>query len=250
MNSSAVLTVVSTFLALLVSSLLPNGAVARTTDDNFLLQVVTQRSLEEIQSDISRTQVALRIANDRELQARSILTSLEDRIGAKEKAIDTLSSAAKAARKAKSANAVTLKAEKEAVEQVRDLLKRRRELRKTEIDVARAEGEAAQAQIHAFALEMELLNKRIEREAALYAGGDPTLLHTLAKTIQTVEGECLKAQKAAIEKAVALSKEQKKLIEQRVKLFELQKLSMTSTALGRLQARVLAERGNANVTSS
>ena len=87
---------------------------------------------------------------------------------------------------------------------------------------AEAATDLAKATQFALELELELSFKRSEQESLLSTSATALTLNAISQTVRAIEGKCLEAQREETKKMEQLASREKRVIEQRLRLFDLQ----------------------------
>ncbi len=185
--------------------------------------VIPARSLQEISNDIDNATADKQLALNRNIQAVNRLNEIEFAIETRELSIRDINR-----RKDDAGNInhdseeASLKIEAKANKEAIDLLKRVKDLRKAEIEVAKAEEEHADMTIRVFQMESELQSKRIEYNwLSMSSVGDLTQ-NTAHQVLRGLEVNLLKLQQDLAKETQEVASKQKDVVGRRMKLHEAQ----------------------------
>jgi hypothetical protein len=196
------------------------GAVVVTPVDTFML-IVPVRPVDEIKKDIDMIQAYRSRSKARLYDAKDQVLRIGKLIEVKEKEIEMLESRAETADKEKKEAEVTaLKTQIAGVEMIRDLLKRRKDMRSADVDAAEAATDYSQAAEETYARELALAKKRQERTAQAGAGGNRVSLAATDQVIREFESSVLESQVDMLKKQEKAASLERDLVEQQIKLAE------------------------------
>lgn len=198
----------------------------RLTDPRMV--VIPTRSVQEITTDLDNAKATKQLAMNHNIQAGQRLTEIERAIQDRETTIDDINRREDDAKDRKHSDEVkSLKIESKANKQAIDLLKRLKQLREAEMDVAKEEENHADMTIRAFQMESELNTKRTEHNwQSEVIQGDLTQ-NTSYQVISELEVNLLKLQQELASLNQKVASKQKDVVKQRMKLHEAQfKLGM------------------------
>ncbi|MCB2229845.1 hypothetical protein KQH82_03950 [bacterium] len=190
--------------------------------------VVPDRSAEDITTDLDNAIATRQLAMRRNTQAVDRLNEIERSIQDRDVSIADLDRRKDDAKDNKHpSQEASLKIEANANKKAIDLLKRLRDLRKAEVDVARVEEEYADKTILVFQMEQELQGKRSDYRWQVGGNQGDLTRNTDHQVITELEEKLLKLQKDAAESMRNVASEQKDVVSRRMKLHEAQtKLGM------------------------
>ena len=193
--------------------------------------VIPARSLQEISNDIDNATTDKQLALNRNIQAINRLNEIEFAIETRELSIRDINrrkeDAGNIDRKAEEAS---LKMEAKANEEAIDLLKRLRDLRRAEVEVAKAEEEYADMTIRTFQMESELQSKRIDYNWLSLDNADDLTQNTAHQVLRGLEINLLNLQRDLANAMQKVASKQKDVVGRRMKLHEAQlKLGMSRT---------------------
>ncbi len=201
----------------------PTIVSAQELSDNLLLSVVPHRTAEEIRADLDHANVTAKLAQERLSKAQTAYATVQARIKAKKQELGEIDQKIKAAKNTDNkAQIIAVEASKNAAKQVLDLLESRKDLRSAEVDAADAANELANSSRFVLELELELSLGRVEQESLLTSLSTALTVSAKSQTVRTIEGKCLEAQQVEAKKTEQLASKEKQVIEQRLKLFDLQ----------------------------
>jgi hypothetical protein len=189
--------------------------------DSFLVAVPI-RDTSDIKREIAAAaQAKTHAANDR-AGAESLRQSAEARIARKDGEIKAIGAREEAAKKQKqSADLMAIQADKKAAEQEKELIKRRQSLREADIELAKKQGELADARRQALELELQLALRRIDYERAGTPGGPAGA--RAQQVLSDIEKQTLEAQQKEAEKSKDVADRQKQIIQRRLGILEAQR---------------------------
>ena len=198
----------------------PNPAAA-LGPDSFLVAVPI-RDTSDIQREIgAAAQAKTHAANDR-ARAESLKQSAIARIARKKGEIKAIETREEAAKKQKqSADLMAIQADKKAAEREEDLIERRQSLREADIELAKKQGELADARRQALELELQLALRRIDYERAGTPGGPAGA--RAQQVLSDIEKQTLEAQQKEAEKSKDVADRQKQIIQRRLGILEAQR---------------------------
>jgi uncharacterized protein (DUF3084 family) len=202
---------------------IPSISAADGSSDNLLLSVVPYRTAEDIRADLDHASVAIPLAQERYTKAKTDYGMVQARIEARKDELKVIEQNLKNAKKSDNkAQVIAIEASKNSAEQILDLLESRKRLRNSEVDVAEADNDLAQASKYALSLELELNLKRTEQESMQTSSNATMDVSALSQTIRTLEGKCLEAQQEEANKTERLANREKQVMDLRLRLFDLQ----------------------------
>ncbi len=185
--------------------------------------VIPARSLQEISNDIDNATADKQLALNRNIQAVNRLNEIEFAIETRELSIRDINrrkdDAGNINRKAEEAS---LKMEAKANEEAIDLLKRLRDLRRAEVEVAKAEEEYADMTIRTFQMESELQSKRVDYNWLSLGNADGLTQNTAYQVLRGLEVNLLKLQQDLANTMQKVASKQKDVVNRRMKLHEAQ----------------------------
>jgi hypothetical protein len=187
-----------------------------------LMVVIPVRSSQEIATDLENAQAAKRLALDRHTQAVGRLQQIASAIENREASIKDMDRRENDAKdNQRSSEEKSLQIQAKANKQAIDLLKRLRDLREAEVEVAKAEEDHADITISVFQMESELQSKRYEYNWYSSSGGNLTK-NTEGQVIGELEMSLLKLQKDLASATQEVASKLKDVINRRMKLHEAQ----------------------------
>ncbi|MBK7141827.1 MAG: hypothetical protein IPH75_07090 [bacterium] len=190
--------------------------------------VIPTRTVDEINNDMENARAGKQLADYRRVQAETRLAQVDGTIEGRKVTLGDVDRRKNEAKKAKRETEVmALEIEKKANEQAINLLNKLKDLRKTEVDEAKADAEWAEIDFTALQLETELVRKRTEFDSLNAAGAGDLTLTTSQQVLRELEVRLLKLQQQRAESTQKLASKQKDIISRRMKLHEAQlKLGM------------------------
>ncbi|GEM_PF-1269563 len=188
-----------------------------------LMIVIPVRSLEEISNDIDNATADKQLALNRNVQAVNRFNEIELAIETRDLSIKDINRrkdhAGNINRKAEEASLkMEVKANKEAI----DLLKRLRDLRRAEVEVAKAEEDYADMTIRCLQTEFELQGKRKEYNWMSTGNADELTQNTANQVILGLEVNLLNLQRDLTDAMQKVTSKQKDAVNRRMKLHEAQ----------------------------
>lgn len=185
--------------------------------------VIPVRSMEEITTDLDNAKATRQLVMNRNTQAVNRLNETKRAIQDREaliKDIDRREGDAKDDRR--NTEAVSLKIELKANKKAIDLLKRLKNLREAEIDVAKAEEEHVDLEIRVFQMESELQSKRSEYNWQSTGSQNDLTQNTAGQVIGELEVSLLKLQEELASATQKVASKQKDVVKERMRLHKAQ----------------------------
>jgi hypothetical protein len=185
--------------------------------------VVPVRSAQAIATDLANATATRQVAILHNMQATERLWQIAGAIDSRESAIDNLKDRKDDAKDDnRKSQEKSLKIEEQANKQAIDLLKRLKDLREAEVDVAESEEEHADIMILVLQRESDLQEKRSEYNWPSIASTGDLARNTANQVLRELEVDLLKLQKDLASATQNVASKQKKVVEQRMKLHEAQ----------------------------
>jgi len=215
---------IASFALLTLLATVPAVLRAQEITDDRLVAAVPYRPVEDIRGELDQAAISIKLAQNKRAAAQTTLGAVKTRIEAKKKEIDEISNQVKTAKNADDkARVVALEANKKAAERTLDLLETRKDLREAELELAQANVEVTEANQYILQLELELALKRMEVDSLMGSGTTTLAGRTAFQAARSIEEKLLKSQKETASKKEALSSKERKVVEQRMKLFKKQR---------------------------
>jgi len=188
-----------------------------------LMVVIPVRSVQEITTDLENAEATKQLAIDHNAQALNRLKEIANAIDQRENSIDDFDRRKDDAKDnnqemAEASLKIEAKANKEAI----DLLKRLRELREAEVEVAKVQEDHADVSIRVLQTERELQNKRIEYGWQSLRGAGDLTENTGYQILNKLEVNLLELQKKLAEATKKVASKQEEVVEKRMKLHKAQ----------------------------
>lgn len=193
-----------------------------------LMVVIPVRGELEITSDLEIARSTKQLAINHHNQARERLVEIERAIEDREATIENVERREDDAKDGRrSTEAASLKIESKANKQAIDLLKRVKELREAEMEVAKVEEEHADLTIRSFEVESDLQKKRSDYNWPLPGDQGDLTQNTAYQVIGKLEVNLLELQKDMASSAQKVASKLNDVVNRRKKLHEAQfKLGM------------------------
>lgn len=190
--------------------------------------VIPTRTIDEISNDLDNAKATKQLADYRRLQAETRLAQVDGTIETRKNTLSDVDRRKNEAKKAnKKSELMALDIEKKANQQTIELLNKLKDLRKTEVEEAKADAELSDVESSALELESQLITKRMEYDSLSYTGAGDLTLGTTQQVLRELEIKLLKLQKEQAEATQKVASRQKEIIGRRMKLHEAQlKLGM------------------------
>ncbi len=185
-------------------------------EDLIKTPIIPQRSADEIQNDLKTAETNTKEADKASADAQARIKESEGWLATNKADIDGLKAKLGAAKKEKrDADKITLEGQLKQLDLVDQYLKKTKDIRQSELDLAKSQKELIGAQTKAYQAELEL-NKRIE---AIKGAGPDGLSKSVLDAAQAAEGT-LKLMKATAEKNGDVIDQTKKLADRRIDLVQ------------------------------
>lgn len=185
--------------------------------------VIPERRLSDVAIDIDNAGRAKQLAMERNSQAENRLREIENAIDMRKLALKDVDRRKDEAKKNKrESEAMALKIESKAKEQAIDLLNKLKDLRKAEIEEAKAEAELADIEIRLYRLEDELQLKRLEYDSVMAVSAGDLSRSTAQRVLRELEVQLLKLQEDQAKATEKVASKQKDIVKRRMKLHEAQ----------------------------
>jgi len=211
------------FFAIMLTAVSVQAQSLRSPATDPLMVVIPWRSADEIATDMNNAKDTKQLAMNRNAQATERLTQIASAIGGREASVDNINDRKDAAKDSKrDSEAMSLKIEAKANKNAVDLLKRLRDLRETEVDMAKLEEEHADMTIRGLELESDLQGKRSDYGWQSYEGAGVLTQNTSSQVLDELEVSLLKMQEKLADKSQDVASKQKDVVKRRMKLHEAQ----------------------------
>jgi hypothetical protein len=196
--------------------------------DSFLV-VVPLRDTSAIQRDIAAAAQAQSQAGQDRVRAEGLKQSARARMERKKVEIEGIERQKKVFKEQKrsAADIAALEADKKAAEQEKDLIERRESLRDAEIELEQKRSEMLVLRRQALDLELQLANRRLDRQRAGNPGGPAGA--RIQQVLNDIEKRTLEAQQKEVEKSKEVADRQNKIIQRRQQILEAQTKFTTGT---------------------
>jgi hypothetical protein len=203
------------------------GSRAAVLSSLGFVEILTPRPAERIQQEIEQTKLDL-AESDAEIRQRQ---GLEDQVKAmvevKKQEISTLDAQRKLAEKSKQeAEVASFEAEKKDAERHKQFLERRVSLHQAEKESATARRSFAEATRKALELELQLANRRTERDVT--AGRDAAVSLRHDNVIRDLERKVLEAQRVQADREKQLADRHQDIARRRLELYQAQAAAVGS----------------------
>jgi hypothetical protein len=213
----------SLFLAIMLSAVSAYAQAQWPLPADPLMVVIPVRGIEEIATDLDNAMDTKQLAMYRNAQAVDRLAKIATAIDSREASVDDMNRRKNSAKDNKrDAEETSLKIEAKANKQAVDLLKRLRDLRKTEVEAAKIEEDHADLTIRVFQLESELQSKRSEYGWQSFGGAGDLTQNTAHQVVDELEVSLLKLQEKLANTTKDVASKQKDVVKRRMKLHEAQ----------------------------
>lgn len=185
--------------------------------------VIPTRTIDEVSNDLDNAKATKQLADYHRLQAETRLAQVDGTIETRKNKLSDVDRRKNEAKKAnKQSEVMALDIEKKANQQAIDLLNKLKDLRKTEVEAAKADAELSEVESSALELETQLITKRMEYDSLSYTGAGDLTLGTTQQVLRELEIKLLKLQKDQAEATQKVASRQKEIIARRMKLHEAQ----------------------------
>lgn len=185
------------------------------------IDVIPVRSSQRIQTELEAAKAAEREADARIEEASSQRSQTKAMVEVKKQEGSTINARIKLADKQKQdADKASLEAEKTVTERQRQFLERREALHAAEVDQAKAAKRLAQSDEKALQMEMQLADRRADRDRVAGTDATATLRHD--EVIRELERKTLEAQQQRAEAAKDLASRDQDIAKRRLDLYQAQ----------------------------
>jgi len=185
------------------------------------IDVIPVRSTQRIQTELEAAKAAEREADARIQEASSQRSQTKAMVEVKKQEGSTINARIKLADKQKQdADKASLEAEKTVTERQRQFLERREALHAAEVDQAKAAKRLAQSDQKALQMEMQLADRRADRDRVAGTDATATLRHD--EVIRELERKTLEAQQQRAEAAKDLASRDQDIAKRRLDLYQAQ----------------------------
>jgi hypothetical protein len=218
--------IILSFSVLASTNYAQNPYWQRSADPHMV--VVPVRSAQEIATDLENARVTRQLVIQHNMQAVERLEQIARAIDSRESSIDNINNRKDDAKDDnRKSEETSLKIEEKANKQAIDLLKRLKDLREAEVDLAKSEEDHADKMILVFQRESDLQYKRSEYNWPSIATTGDLARNTASQVLSELEVDLLELQKKLASATEKVASKQKKVVEHRMKLHKAQvKLGM------------------------
>jgi hypothetical protein len=185
------------------------------------VEILTPRAPQRIQQEIEEAKLEQREAEAEFNERRGLEEQVKAMVEVKKQEISTLDAQRKLAERSKQeAEAASFEAEKKDAERHKQFLEKRVSLHQAEKDAAKAKGSLAQAAQKALELELQLSNRRAERDRTAGADAAASLRHE--NVVRELERRVLEAQRVQAEREKQLADRHQDIAKRRLELYQAQ----------------------------
>lgn len=201
----------------------PTATSAQTAEDKSFQEIINApliapRSQDDIQADIKSSQQDVAAADKRITTALDGLNKANQMLQLQKGEVDALKKKIDLVKKEKrEADKISLEAEKKKADLIEDFLEKYRTVAEAGVDEAKSEKDLSQAQIGAFTAELELSQKREDRDKAGSAAMASANLN-----VSTAQDKALRAFKTVADKNKGVADKLSNLANKRIDLFQIQ----------------------------
>jgi hypothetical protein len=185
------------------------------------LEILTPRSADRIQQEIEQTKLDASEADVEMKRLQGVEDQVKAMVQVKKQETSTLDAQRKMAEKAKNeAEEASFEAEKKDAERHRQFLEKRVSLHHAEKETAKARKDLAEATRKSLELELQLTNRRGERERTGSADAAAALRHD--NVIRELERKVLEAQRVQADREKQLADRHQDIARRRLELYQAQ----------------------------
>jgi hypothetical protein len=185
------------------------------------VEILTPRSADRIQRAIEEAKTDQREAETEYGEQQGLEGQVKAMVDVKKQEISTLDAQRKLAQKTKQeAEVATFEAEKKDAERHKQFLEKRVSLHQAEKDAARAQKNLAEATQKALEIELQLGNRRAERDRA--AATDAAAVMRQESVIRDLERRVLEAQRLEAEREKQVADKHQDIAKRRLELYQAQ----------------------------
>ena len=185
------------------------------------LEILTPRSAERIQQEIEQTKLDASEADAEIKRLQGVEDQVKAMVQVKKQEASTLDAQKKMAEKAKNeAEVVSFEAEKKDAERHKQFLEKRVALHHAEKETAKSQKDLAEATRKSLELELQLSNRRGERQAAGSADAAVALRHD--NVIRELERKVLDSQRVQADREKQVAERHQDIARRRLELYQAQ----------------------------
>ena len=185
------------------------------------VEILTPRSTDRIRRGIEEARLDQREAETEYAEQQGLEGQVKAMVEVKKQEVSTLDAQRKLAEKSKQeAEVASFEAEKKDAERHKQFLEKRVSLHQAEKDAARARKNLAQASQKALELELQLANRRADRDRT--ASTDPGASMRHENVIRELERKVLEAQKTEAEREKQVADKHQDIAKRRLELYQAQ----------------------------
>jgi hypothetical protein len=189
--------------------------------DTFMV-LVPARGADEVRADLDRARAAVQSAQAERVRTRDLETRASGAVEVRKREIDVLKARIDLAKKEKrEADRAAMEAQRKQEELRKSFAERRRGLRTSEVSLADATRERAEAAVKVYELELELGSQRAQLAGLALPAGSPEGIRR-AGEIQRQEKRVLEALRTLAERTRTQADREKQVADKRIELFEAQ----------------------------
>jgi hypothetical protein len=202
------------------------GSRAAALSSLGFVEILTPRSPDRIRQEIEEAKLDQREADAEFSERRNLEEQVKAMVEVKKQEVSTLDAQRKLAEKSKQeSEAATFEAEKKDAERHKQFLEKRVSLHQAEKDAAKARKSLAEATEKALELELQLSNRRAERDRTANTDAAAGFRH--ANVIRELERNVLEAQRVQAEREKQVADKHQDIAKRRMELYQAQ-----TTAVG------------------
>jgi hypothetical protein len=185
------------------------------------VEILTPRSTDRIHRAIEEARIDLREAEAEYTEQQGLESQVKAMVEVKKQEVSTLDAQRKLAEKSKQeAEVATFEAEKKDAERHKQFLEKRVSLHQAEKDAARARKNLAESTQKALELELQLVNRRVDRDRT--ASTDPAASMRHGNVIRDLERKVLEAQRVEAEREKQVADKHQDIAKRRLELHQAQ----------------------------
>ncbi len=197
----------------------PSSRAAALSSLGFV-EILSPRSVERIQRQIDEAKSDQREAETEYAEQQGLEGQVKAMVEVKKQEVSTLDAQRKLAEKSKQeAEVASFEAEKKDAERHKQFLEKRVALHQSEKDAAKAKKNLAEASQKALELELQLANRRADRDRA---ASDPAATMRHENVIRELERKVLEAQRVEAEREKQVADKHQDIAKRRLELYQAQ----------------------------
>lgn len=197
------------------------GSRAAALSSLGFVEILSARPVDRIRREIEEARIDQREAEAEVADRQGLEQQVKAMVEVKKQEISTLDAQRKLAEKSKQeAEVAAFEAEKKDAERHKQFLERRVSLHQAEKDAAKARKSLAEATQKALELELQLANRRGERDRT--AGTDAAVAMRHENVIRELERKVLEAQRTAAEREKQVADKHQDIAKRRLELYQAQ----------------------------